>query len=121
MTLLFFFFAFGHLVNLVSYSFLLIAMREYCANDRVRNDTEKISMAPALRMTRSIKEKLPIFLFSLRTVLVMVVKKKNIWAGLSGVVIMEERTVLLVVLDEFAEIYRGFAVTQMYTSNFINN
>jgi hypothetical protein len=32
------------------------------------NDTEKISMAPALRMTRSIKEKLPIFclfLFSL--------------------------------------------------------
>ena len=26
-------------------------------------DTEKISMAPALRMTRIIKEKLPIFLF----------------------------------------------------------
>ena len=30
------------------------------------NDTEKISMAPALRMTRSIKEKLPIFLAGLK-------------------------------------------------------
>ncbi|KAH8595695.1 hypothetical protein B0O99DRAFT_622431 [Bisporella sp. PMI_857] len=43
-------------------------------------------MAPALRMTRSIKEKLPIF--SLHTVLEMVVKKEfaykpwNIWSQL---------------------------------------
>jgi hypothetical protein len=46
--------AFGHLVNLKRYVFIKIKYEKYNAN--VPLDTEKISMAPALRMTRSYKE-----------------------------------------------------------------
>ena len=44
------------------------------------NDTEKISMAPALRMTRSIKEKLPIFLLLFLTQKVSSTSQLSFWA-----------------------------------------
>jgi hypothetical protein len=48
--------AFGQFVSLLAKD-----LPQSITNVLTGNDTEKISMAPALRMTRSIKEKLPIF------------------------------------------------------------